>query len=106
MSDFAVDDDTRRIFEITRDFLVQYFDHDEPAATTLVNEFYAKHASRWDDDVYHHHSSFRVAAMVHFYGHLGGMDAEFNAWRKANGLLDTPRDALAYFNSNYFHRVD
>lgn len=63
------DEETDLILEIAADLLVQYFQHEKGSADRLVRAFYEMNRGRVENEFYHHESSFRVAAMTHYFCH-------------------------------------
>lgn len=99
---FQTDDETLALLEVTRDFLVQYFNHTLRHAEGLIDTFYEENRARVPAHFYHHESSFRVAVMIHYFVHLKLKDEGFGDWMRANQFVETPREALEYFNEKYF----
>lgn len=100
---FHTDDETKCLLEISVYFLQKYFLYDEKTAIELMNEYY----NTWkdvhtSDDFYHREGAFDVAVLVHYIIGLGESIGVFFRWRKDNGLLETPREALEYFEKTYF----
>jgi len=100
---FQTDDETKCLLEISVYFLQKYFLYDENKAIELMNEYYNtwKHVHT-SDDFYHHEGAFHVAVLVHYIIGLRGKIGVFSFWRRDNGFLETPREALEYFERNYF----
>lgn len=101
-SDF--DADTIRVLEIAVDFLVRYFNHSRESAEHMMADFLETYGDRYDEDLIHHQSSYRVAATVHFVAGLEGSIDDAATWMVKEGHNNPPREALEYFREHYFEQ--
>lgn len=103
---FDADEDTLLLLDISKDFLVRYFNHAEDEAVELINRFYNDNKHRVTDDFYHHESSFRIAAMIHYFAFLKMGEPGFTKWLMENNFWTTPREALEHFDKRFFKHDD
>jgi hypothetical protein len=96
------DSDTMRLLEISADFLIQYFAYGREEAEHLVSSFLDHFKEVYDEDFLHHESSYRLAAMIHYFESLHGPRERLGHWLAESGYQEEPREALAYFREKYF----
>ena len=101
---FDTDPDTTILFEMVAWSLENYFGHDHDRAVGLVNDFYHANAARFEDDDYHHDGPYDSAARIHYEGFLRGDPSGFPTWRRDNGHLKPPPEALAYFREHLYEK--
>jgi len=71
-------------------------------ACRLLAEFVRQHGDRFDEDQLHHESSFRVAAIAHYFVVEHGSAEQLGDWLEQNNWKDAPAEALEYFRERYF----
>lgn len=92
------------LLSITKDFLVQYFEHSSSDAEKMIIKFFRKY-DYIDEDFIHHEMSWSIATAVHFSMHLNGERGDLREWEKQNGYLDPPDNAVAYMKKHYWDKV-
>ncbi len=96
------DSETLRVLEISLHFLETYFGHDIDKGTELMKSFFDNHGDRYDEDLIHNQSSYRLSATIHYYECLKGENSGYGEWMRTNGHFDPPAEAFEYFRENYF----
>lgn len=94
--------ETLRVLEISLYFLNTYFGHNIDKGSELMKSFFDNRSNRYDEDLIHHESSYRVSAAIHYYEFLKGENSGFGEWMRTNGHFKPPREAFEYFRENYF----
>lgn len=96
----SFDDDTNKILSIAKTFLIRYFGIDREDAALALKKFASD--DRFDEDFIHRESSYVISAIC-FHIYFGGGDkTTFGKWLVETGHINPPREAIEYFNENYF----
>lgn len=102
LSHKIADNDTRRLFAIVAWCLSQYCDHTPESAVDVINRFYERFHERLGDDFFHHYGPYWSALLIDYVEVLAGTIEDFEGWRRTQGLLKVPPEALAYYREHYF----
>lgn len=97
------DDDTYKVLDIAHYFLGHYFGHSEENAGAIMVSFFQEYGSRFDENVVHHESAYRMAAIIHYLLHLKGEPDKLGDWMLESGVNQQPSEALEYFREHYFN---
>ncbi len=103
-SKIKYDEDTFRLLEISTEFLIRFFEHTQEKADILMMKFLKSYSKYYDEDILHHESSYRIAAIVHYLIELKGSRETLGNWLVENGYNKQPPEALEYFRDHYFVR--
>ena len=96
------EEDSLRIIEISRHFLLEYHHCSEEEVDLLMDNFFEKHESRVDEDYLHYVWSYRLAGLIYLT-----MKEDYS-FGKGNGELinrdwhKPPDEAMGYFRDHYF----
>ncbi|MDW3193371.1 MAG: hypothetical protein R8G66_13445 [Cytophagales bacterium] len=96
------DDDTHKILDIAMNFLKQYFDYSESRSEHILKSFFKEYGDIYDEDLIHHESSFKMAAIMHYKCTLKDHSGSVKDWLMESGYNSPPKEAMEYFRENYF----
>lgn len=98
----SFEEDTLRIVEISRYFLIEYHDCSDEEVDALIADFFDKYGSRADEDYVHFALSYRLAALIYFTMKEDYSFGEANQEIINRNLHNPPDEAMLYFRNNYF----
>ena len=99
---FHTDEETKLLLDVTAHFLEEYFGYEESQAIDLINRYYIAHKDE-DDDYYHHLGPFHIAVLIHYIAGLQRDGRDFHQWKKDNGLIDAPKEAVDYTREHFYN---
>jgi hypothetical protein len=98
------ENDTFRILDIALKFLETYFEHSPERAELAMKRFFETFSDRFGEDIIHHESSYRMAAIIHYLCDLKGDPDRLGHWLLEQKFNQTPVEALDYFRRHYFEK--
>lgn len=102
LSGLFKDDDTFKLLDIAHHFLEFYFGHLPEQASEIMVAFFNEFGPRFDENVVHHESSYRMAAIIHYLTYLKGSPDKLGDWMLETGTNHQPREAVEYFQEHYY----
>lgn len=96
--------DTLVIIEIAERFLQDFFGHSPKRAEEILSEFFSRFAGSFDEEYVRDELSWHIANAAHYCIQLQGERGDIPAWRRDNGYLRTPPEALEYLREHYWNK--
>jgi anaerobic selenocysteine-containing dehydrogenase len=96
--------DTLIIIEIAERFLQDYFGHGADRAEEVLSEFFSRFGGSFDEEYVRDEHSWRLANAAHYCIQLQGERVDLPEWRRREGYLRTPPEALEYLREHYWNR--